>query len=143
MLELLDFDRLEEILVLIIPGLVSLKVWTLINISPTARLKIADYLLDIITFSTLNFVALSWLLAITAGSPLWLRVVVEIGVLVAAPAVWPVLLRRTLNWRTLRGRIVHPVPLAWDQPPSHRVPEFYSAGGTSNEGSRELAAERR
>ena len=61
MLELLDFDRLEEILVLIIPGLVSLKVWTLINISPTARLKIADYLLDIITFSTLNFVALSWL----------------------------------------------------------------------------------
>ena len=110
MLELLDFDRLEEILVLIIPGLVSLKVWTLINISPTARLKIADYLLDIIAFSTLNFVALSWLLAITTGSPLWLRVVVEIGVLVAAPAVWPVLLRRTLNWRTLRGRIVHPVP---------------------------------
>ena len=31
MLELLDFDRLEEILVLIIPGLVSLKVWTLIK----------------------------------------------------------------------------------------------------------------
>ena len=60
MLELLDFDRLEEILVLIIPGFVSLKVWTLIN--PTARLKLADYLLDIIAFSTLNFVALSWLL---------------------------------------------------------------------------------
>ena len=57
MLELLDFDRLEEILVLIIPGFVSLKVWTLIN--PTARLKLADYLLDIIAFSTLNFVALS------------------------------------------------------------------------------------
>ena len=207
MLELLDFDRLEEILVLIIPGFVSLKVWTLIN--PTARLKIADYLLDIIAFSTLNFVALSWLLAITTGSPLWLRVVAGIGVFVGAPAVWPVLLRRTLNWRALRGRIVHPVPLAWDhffgkgdscfvlihlkngnvigglytgesfassypEPQevylsevwrvdeqgrfrdriegtkgvlvNHQVIEyieFFSAGGTSNEGSREPAAERR
>ena len=56
MLELLDFDRLEEILVLIIPGFVSLRVWTPIN--PTAKLKLADYLLDIIAFSTLNFAAL-------------------------------------------------------------------------------------
>ena len=37
MLELLDFDRLEEILVLIIPGFVSLKVWTLINPTAPAR----------------------------------------------------------------------------------------------------------
>ena len=78
MLELLDFDRLEEILVLIIPGFVSLKVWTLIN--PTARLKLADYLLDIIAFSALNFAALSWLLAITTDSPLWLRIIVGVGV---------------------------------------------------------------
>ena len=97
MLDLLDFDRLEEILVLIIPGFVSLKVWTLIN--PTARLKLADYLLDIIAFSALNFAALSWLLAITTDSPLWLRIIVGIGVFIGAPAAWPVLLRATLNWR--------------------------------------------
>ena len=112
MLELLDFDRLEEILVLIIPGFVSLKVWTLIN--PTARLKLADYLLDIIAFSALNFVALSWLIAITTDSPLWLRIIVGIGVFIGAPAAWPVLLRATLNWRVLRGHIIDPVPLAWD-----------------------------
>ena len=112
MLDLLDFDRLEEILVLIIPGFVSLKVWTLIN--PTARLKLADYLLDIIAFSALNFAALSWLLAITTDSPLWLRIIVGIGVFIGAPAAWPVLLRATLNWRVLRGRIIHPDPLAWD-----------------------------
>ena len=112
MLELLDFDRLEEILALIIPGFVSLKVWTLIN--PTARLKLADYLLDIIAFSTLNFVALSWLLATTTDSQLWLRIIVGISVFVGAPAVWPILLRWTLGWRAFRGRIIHPDPLAWD-----------------------------
>ena len=112
MLELLDFGRLEEILVLIIPGFVSLKVWTLIN--PTARLKLADYLLDIIAFSALNFVALSWLIAITTDSPLWLRIIVGIGVFIGAPAAWPLLLRATLNWRVLRGHIIDPVPLAWD-----------------------------
>ena len=112
MLELLDFDRLEEILVLIIPGFVSLRVWTPIN--PTAKLKLADYLLDIIAFSTLNFAALSWLISITTDSSLWLRVFVGIGVFIGAPAAWPILIRSILNLRALRGRIIHPDPLAWD-----------------------------
>ena len=115
MLELLDFDRLEEILVLIIPGFVSLKVWTLIN--PTARLKLADYLLDIIAFSTLNFVALSWLLLMVDQSssvPQLVRIVVRIAVFVVFPAAWPVLLRTILGSRVMRGRIINPVPLAWD-----------------------------
>ena len=115
MLELLDFDRLEEILILIIPGFVSLKVWTLIN--PTARLKMADYLLDIIAFSTLNFVALSWLLLLVEKSssvPQLVRVVVTIAVFVVFPAAWPVLLRAILSSELLSGRIINPVPLAWD-----------------------------
>jgi hypothetical protein len=115
MLELLDFGRLEEILVLIIPGFVSLKVWTLIN--PTARLKLADYLLDIIAFSTLNFVALSWLLLMVDQSssvPQLVRIVVRIVVFVVFPAAWPVLLRTILGSRVMRGRIINPVPLAWD-----------------------------
>ena len=40
MLELLNFDRIEEILILIVPGFVSLKMWMLVN--PTARLKLSD-----------------------------------------------------------------------------------------------------
>ena len=115
MLDLLDFDRLEEILVLIIPGFVSLKVWTLIN--PTARLKLADYLLDIIAFSTLNFVALSWLLLMVDQSssvPQLVRIVVRIAVFVVFPAAWPVLLRAILSSGLLRGHIINPVPLAWD-----------------------------
>ena len=110
MLELLHFDRIEEVLALIVPGFVSLKVWTLIN--PTARLKPSDYLLDVIVYSVLNFVALSWLLTITMESPLLLRIVARFGVFVGAPAAWPLLLRATLNRRVLRGRIVHPIPLA-------------------------------
>ena len=120
MLELLDFDRLEEILVLIIPGFVSLKVWTLIN--PTARLKLADYLLDIIAFSTLNFVALSWLLLMVDQSssvPQLVRIVVRIAVFVVMPAAWPVLLRTILGSRVMRGRIIEYL-------------EFYTTEGASS-----------
>jgi len=112
MLELLNFDRIEEILILIVPGFVSLKMWMLVN--PTARLKLSDYVLDIVVYSALNFVALSWLLHITVSSPIVMRVIVGLGVLVLVPAAWPLLLRAILNRRFLRGRIVHPIPLPWD-----------------------------
>ena len=162
MLDLLDFDRLEEILVLIIPGFVSLKVWTLIN--PTARLKLADYLLDIIAFSALNFAALSWLLAITTDSPLWLRIIVGIGVFIGAPAAWPVLLRATLGglyngesfassypesqdiylgevWKVdEQGRFQSRIDATMGALVNHDVIdylEFYAAGGSSSEASEE------
>lgn len=109
MLELLNFDRIEEVLILIVPGFVSLKMWMLVN--PTARLKFSDYVLDIVVYSALNFVALSWLLHITALSSMVVRVIVGLGVIVLVPAAWPLLLRAILDRKFLRGRIVHPIPL--------------------------------
>lgn len=112
MLELLDFERIDEIIVLITPGFVSLKVWTLIN--PTARLQLSNYVLDIVVYSALNFGALSWILVVTGDSSLSKRIVAGLVVFVVAPTVWPLLLRAILNSRRLQGRIVNPIPLAWD-----------------------------
>lgn len=112
MLELIEFDRVDEIIILVVPGFVSLRIWTLIN--PTARMKPSHYVLDIVVYSVLNFVALSWLIEITRDSSAFLRVAAGIVVMVAAPAAWPLLLRSILHGRFLRGRIVHPIPLAWD-----------------------------
>lgn len=112
MLELLDFQRIDEIVVLVVPGFVSLKVWMLIN--PTARLQLSNYVLDIIVYSVLNFAALAWLLAVSAESSLPIRIVAGLIVFVAAPTAWPLLLRAMLNSRFLRGRVVNPIPLAWD-----------------------------
>lgn len=112
MLELLDFDRVNEIVILIVPGFVSLRVWTLIN--PTARLTLSHYVLDVVVYSVLNFAALSWLIVIVEASALLIRVVTWVVVLVIAPAAWPLLLRALLQRKFLRRRIVHPIPLAWD-----------------------------
>lgn len=112
MLELLDFDRVHEVIILIVPGFVSLRVWTLIN--PTARLRMSHYVLDVVVYSVLNFAALSWLIAVVEDSALPIRVVSWFAVLVVAPAAWPLLLRALLQRKFLRGRIVHPIPLAWD-----------------------------
>ena len=112
MLELLDLERIDEIIVLIVPGFVSLKVWTLIN--PTARLQLSNYVLDIVVYSALNFGVLSWILVVTGDSSLSKRIVAGLVVFVVAPTVWPLLLRAILNSRRLQGRIVNPIPLAWD-----------------------------
>lgn len=112
MLELLDFDRVHEIVILIVPGFVSLRVWTLIN--PTARLRLSHYVLDVVVYSVLNFAALSWLIVIVEDRALLIRVLTWAVVLVIAPGAWPLLLRALLQRRFLRGRIVHPIPLAWD-----------------------------
>ena len=112
MIGLVDFDRIQEILLLVVPGFVSLKVWMLIN--PSQRLRLSSYVLDLVVYSVLNFVALSWLFAIAEEAAFLVRVAVGIAVFAVAPAAWPLLLRALLNRRFLRGRIVHPVPSSWD-----------------------------
>lgn len=82
MLELLDFDRVHEIVILIVPGFVSLRVWTLIY--PTARLRLSHYVLDVVVYSVLNFAAQSWLIVIVEDRALLIRVLTWAVVLVIA-----------------------------------------------------------
>ena len=61
MADLIQVDRLQLLLVVVVPGFVSLKVWGLVN--PSRRLNASDSLIEIICYSFLNFAALFWLIA--------------------------------------------------------------------------------
>ena len=46
MADLLQSDKLQLFFVAILPGFISIKIWSLIN--PTAEIKIADHVVDAI-----------------------------------------------------------------------------------------------
>lgn len=113
MADLLQFDKLQLIFVVILPGFISIKVWGLIN--PTARVKTADHLVDAICYSFFNFAALFWLIPIAnrVQSQFWSTVIFLI-ILLVFPVIWPIALKKILSSRRFRGKTLSPVPKAWD-----------------------------
>ena len=113
MADLLQLDKLQLVLVAILPGFISIKVWGLIN--PTAEMKIADHVVDAICYSFFNFALLFWLIPIAdhITSQFW-STVVFLMILLGFPVIWPVGLKGILSSRRLRGKTLSPVPKAWD-----------------------------
>lgn len=113
MADLLDVDKLQLLLIIVLPGFISIKIWGLIN--PTAVLKTADYLIDAICYSFFNFAGLFWLIPIANGlDNKTISALLFILILIVFPAVWPILLKIFLSAKWLRGKTLSPIPKAWD-----------------------------
>jgi hypothetical protein len=112
MADLLEINKLQLLFVAVIPGFVSLKVWGIINASQ--QVKLTDSFLDAVCYSFLNFAFLFWLIPIANKASLPYSVLLFIAILLVAPAIWPVLVKRLLSSKWLRGRVVNPVPTSWD-----------------------------
>jgi len=109
---LLSVDRLLLFVVFFIPGLISLKIWSLLV--PSERINVADRALEVLTYGALNFAALFWVIIIANRTGGWLQYLLYATVLLASPVVWPILVNLILKSKFMRGRIVHPTPRAWD-----------------------------
>ena len=97
----------------VLPGFLSIQVWTLIHPSEDRLLK--DVLLDAVAFSVIN-AALLWIPISIAPQveALWLRWILILLIFVVAPLSWPKLLDVLLTKAANKGWILSRHRTAWD-----------------------------
>jgi hypothetical protein len=101
-------------LIFFVPGFISLKVYDLFI--PAERRDFSKSLYDAVAYSALNFVALSWLIALMRSGAMnpatWYPAffVVVIG----APAVWPILFLWARKRAWISRHVPHPNSRVWD-----------------------------
>lgn len=123
-MDIWDTDKLALFLMFVLPGFVSLRVWDLLV--PGERRGLDNSLIEVVSYSALNFAALSWLITpLLNGSLGSLASYVSVAlILVVFPATWPFLWKwlRTREWIT--RFTVHPVSRPWDYVFSKREPAW-------------------
>ncbi len=109
-------------LIFFIPGFISLKVYDLLV--PGERRDFSKSLFDAVAYSSLNFVALLWLIGIVrSGSlPPWLWYATMFVLLIGMPAAWPVLFLRMRRQPWIARRIASPYARVWDDFFANRTP---------------------
>jgi hypothetical protein len=112
-----NVDKLALFIVFFLPGFISIKVYDLLV--PGETRDFSKSLFEAIGYSTLNFAALFWLIAIILTGNFYhehfnlfsLSVVV---IMVAVPACWPFVFLRLSTWRPIGKHFVHPIQKPWD-----------------------------
>jgi vacuolar-type H+-ATPase subunit I/STV1 len=112
MTEIFDINRIQLILIFIIPGFVSYKVWSLLI--PSKDIAIKDYIIEIICYSFINFALLFWLINIAENIQGLLQSLLYLIILFIAPIIWPLIWIKIVKSKRLKGKIVYPTPKAWD-----------------------------
>lgn len=117
MADILTTDKLLLFLLFIVPGFISIKIYSLLV--PSDRRKWSESLIEAISYSCINFAVLFWpALTINKGEfaqnhPVWYYIL-TIFILFVFPAVWPVAGKSVLSSKFLKGKVLHPTPKAWD-----------------------------
>ena len=117
-------EKLPLFLVFIVPGFVSLKVWDLLV--PGERRRLDGALIDLVAYSTLNFVLLAWLIVPLLsgrwhGLPAYVAMV---SIFLVFPVLWPIFWKwlRTRKW--MSGFAIHPMARPWDYVFAKREPAW-------------------
>jgi len=108
--EFLTENTIELIILFVVPGFVSLKIWGFIY--PSKKILISELLIEAIIFSSFNYFVTIWLYFILNKTHfIW---VYYVGALLIFPFLWPILLKVVLNSKLLKQRIISLVPKSWD-----------------------------
>jgi hypothetical protein len=110
--DLMKQANIPFLLFLVIPGFISVKVWKLLI--PTRDVLVKDYIFEIIAYTLLNYALLFWLYEIALKAVGIERVLLLMVASVIGPVLWPIAWKLTLNSKILKGRLINPVPKAWD-----------------------------
>lgn len=108
-------EQLPWLLVLILPGFISIRVFELLV--PARRTSTGREALEALSYGAINFGI--WAVPVLYWLP-WLQVrpltftLVAIGLLIVSPAALALGARALLVWPFVRKWVVHPVPTAWD-----------------------------
>ncbi len=114
---LLEFDIIKFI-IFIIPGFISMKIWCLIVANDSK--KIAENVLEVISYSCFNYAALSWLILIINKNFEWFTlhtfwlIIFILLILLIFPILWPILLYKIRTTTFFKNHFMHPIPKPWD-----------------------------
>jgi hypothetical protein len=114
---ILKFDNLEFLFIFFIPGFISIRVYNLLVASKPFKSK--DYLLDIFTFSVINFAAFFWIFTEYLTPSLFtssreLFILIFFLIIFIAPIFWPIIYLLIIRIPFIRKQIVLPHATAWD-----------------------------
>jgi hypothetical protein len=118
-------DKLALFLIFVLPGFISMKVYDLLV--PGEPRDTSKSLLDAISYSTLNFAALFWLIGFIQTGDfyhqhfVWYSLSV-VAIMLVVPACWPILFLRLSGWRPIGKHFVHPIRKPWDYVFRKRTP---------------------
>jgi hypothetical protein len=109
-------------LIFFIPGFITLKVYDLFV--PGEQRDFSKSLFDAIAYSSLNFVALLWLIALVQSGSLapWQWYMAVFFLLIVMPVVWPVVFLEIRKVPWFAGRIASPNARVWDDIFAKRTP---------------------
>jgi len=112
-----EIDKAFLFLVLVLPGFISLKVYTLLVASET--IDYSKSLVEAICYSVLNFSFFAWLIAIISknsfaeNSPILYWIAIAIIFLIA-PSVWPFVFLWLSKQKIFKKIIISPYKQPWD-----------------------------
>lgn len=116
-MDIWDTNKLILFLAFVIPGFVSIKLYSLIY--PSAPVDSDKRLIDAVAYSSINYALLFWPIYLVESSNLRqsnqnLYTAFYVVVLLIAPILWVVLLTwlRTMDW--FQRWVPHPTERAWD-----------------------------
>ncbi len=124
-MDIWNADKLALFIVFFLPGFISMKVYDLMV--PGVPRDASKSLLEAVSYSTLNFGALFWLIAIVQTNDFYRRHFILYSLAVAAimvvvPACWPFAYLKLASWPPIAGHFVNPIQKPWDYVFGKRTP---------------------
>jgi hypothetical protein len=116
-MDIWNVDKLTLFLIFFLPGFISMKVYGLMV--PGEPRDFSKSVLEAISYSTLNFAVLFWLIIFIHTGDfyhrhlIWYSLSVAI-IMVVVPACWPFVYLRLSTWPFIARHFVHPIRKPWD-----------------------------
>ena len=116
-MDIWQIDKLTLFLFFFIPGFISIKIYDLLV--PSERRDYSKSLFEIISYSAINFAALSWLIILIHSENFYINHVILylfsiFFILLVAPILWPFFILKLFSWKPIANLIVHPIQKPWD-----------------------------
>ena len=116
-MDIWDIDKLFLFLVFILPGFISLVVYDFLI--PSIKRDFSKSIIEIICFSTLNFIVLSILIYVNYQydfyhSCLFLFFPSLLIIFLVMPALWPIIFIKISNTELFKKYFIHPIAKPWD-----------------------------
>jgi Family of unknown function (DUF6338) len=117
----LDLESLPLFVLLILPGFISMRVYSLIRPGDQPTLK--DSLFEAVAYGTMNIGLMSWAIYwFQLTESIWIKAVLAAMILAIAPVFWPFALDRALEFSARKGLLNYRYKTAWDDFFSRRRP---------------------
>jgi hypothetical protein len=124
-MDIWNAGKLALFLIFFLPGFISMKVYDLMV--PVEPRNASKSLLEAISYSTLNFAALFWLIAIIQTGDFYHQHFIRyslsvVAIMVVVPACWPFVFLKLSSWRPVTRHFVNPIKKPWDYVFGKRTP---------------------